>query len=981
MLYKGLTAWLKFDNSATDDFMQNTVNVVGTTPAVSTTNAKNGKALQLDGTGCLYLDNITMGGQDFTVDFWVYLDSTTAENSRIFSIRNKSTDYMMVTLQRGSGNTIKMWYSNYGDCTKDNGTTKHYTNSSNIGNLIHIAIVYQNKVGTSLSQPTFRVYINGTQQMVTDNYAPGYIEQNCRIEIGGLCNGNQKMIGALDEIAIHNGVRLWTGGFTPPTSSYYDSLEFGFDTSLIVRNPPMEWKYSNPGDGSLLTIPATTVSDPFRNRTVTQTGFYQNSRQACFGIAATKELWIRCDICGTQYDASNRFRIYSEDSLGVNGICTQGTASPYLAIFYNDSNSKVASLQPMNRIIYTIWMHMKSDATDGVIEYRVYNDDYNIDYYDSYRGNVNGGADFANFYIQMDGKYIIASNIMIANTPIDISEGWLANIFSTNLLINTSEPMTARFDTDLIINAIVEEGFDTYLNVTRDISEKYDTNIEVYRTETLNFDTVINYPYTVSNNDSTMQSVSISMQEQQLTDNITFTHAAGDAVIMSAVDMRFLDYVTVGRIEETSTRGVLQTCKCTCDIDAILYQQMAYEVSESDWEWTPEYEDAVDEYNATHEETVEKVPSAPASAHITSIANSLGKNVSLKFDDYISTMDVKVQSGTNYAGLISELFGWTSRLPQRMINCYMRGDTIYVIQRGHEDHVVVLDNQELTVHTVTKKIIRTTWGSDPKTETEVKPVYDTWASPELTPFPPQSQEPSPEGGDILGDDGLVQRTTVEHGDERVETTYEYEELDGGKKYLYRETAVTYVNGVQTDEVVTTHDRVSYGQSQITATDDSGILGSVVSPSDFDDRVTPYQYQGMMSGNGSYKEGFVGGYDSNGHFYPYVWDADGQRYLQTGYSSHEKKLGEYTRTINGVALIDTSFPVDGDALLQELTNDIRWLDRKTEESVTLELYDYNHVIDFNDRISWHGNIYYLRSNTVSITENIRNKQTLEFVRWY
>jgi hypothetical protein len=445
--------------------------------------------------------------------------------------------------------------------------------------------------------------------------------------------------------------------------------------------------------------------------------------------------------------------------------------------------------------------------------------------------------------------------------------------------------------------------------------------------------------------------------------------------------MQFLDYATYGRIEETSTRGILQTCKCTCDIDEILYHQMAYEVSSTDWEWTPEYEDAVDEYNATHEDTVEKVPSAPASAHITSIANSLGKNVSLKFDDYISTMDVKVQSGTNYAGLISELFGWTSRLPQRMINCYMRGDTIYVIQRGHEDHVVVLDNQDLTVHTVMKKIVRTTWGSNPKTETEVKPVYDKWASPEYTPFPPQDQEPSPESGDILGDDGLVQKTTVEKGSERVETTYEYEEADDGKKYLYRETAVTYVNGVQVDEVVTTHDRVSYGQTQVTSTDESGVLGSVVSPSDFDDRITPYQYQNMMSGAGGYREGFVGGYDSNGNFYPYVWDADGQRYLQTGYSSHEKKLGEYRRTVSGVSLIDTSFPVDGDALLQELTNDIRWLDRKTEESVTLELYDYNHVIDFNDRISWHGNIYYLRSNTVSITENIRNKQTLEFVRWY
>ena len=956
--------------------MQNTVNVVGTTPAVSTTNAKNGKALQLDGTGCLYLDNITMGGQDFTVDFWVYLDSTTAENSRIFSIRNKSTDYMMVTLQRGSGNAIKMWYSNYEGCTQDNGTTKSYTNSSNIGNLIHIAIVYQNKVGTSLSQPTFRVYINGTQRMVTGNNAPGYIEQNCRIEIGGLCNGNQKMIGALDEIAIHNGVRLWTGGFTPPTSSYYDTLEFGFDTNLIVRNPPMEWKYSNPGDGSLLTIPATTVSDPFRNRTVTQTGFYQNSRQACFGIAATKELWFRCDISGAQYANGSRFRIYSEDASSVNGINCYGQENPPVLLWHNGTEQK-SSLTLMNRIIYTIWLHMKSDATNGKIEYRIYNDEYNIDYSDSYTGNVNNGADFANFYIQMDGTYIIASNIMIANTPIDISEGWLANIFSTNLLINTSEPMTARFDTDLIINAIVENGFDTYLNVTRNISENYDTNLEVYRTETLNFDTVINYPYTVSSNDSTMQSVSISLQEQQLTDNITFTHAAGDAVIMSAVDMRFLDYVTVGRIEETSTRGVLQTCKCTCDIDAILYQQMAYEVPESDWEWTEEYLQAIGEYNETHEEQAEKVPSAPASAHITNIAAALEKNVYLRFDDFISTMSTKVQSGTNYAGLISELFGWTSRLPQMMINCYVRGDTIYVIQRGMEANTVVLDNLELTVYTISKKIVRTTWGSDPWSKTEVKPFYKDWSefdqeSYNQQPYYPDEEEE--EGGASYGDDNLVEETTVEKNGQTTVTTYKYETMPDGRKFLCEEVAVTYVNGVEIDRTTTTHKPVSDTQSHIYTTDQDGeYIGGTVSQSNHDDRVSPYQKE--VGRNSSSRD------RDSGQHGVLVTGQDGNTYLLYGVIHHQDKGEMMRRTINGVTLIDTSFPVDGQDKLEELTQAIIWLNRKTEESVMLDVYDYSHVIDFNDKISWHGNTYYLRSNSVSITETVKNKQTLEFVRWY
>lgn len=980
IINKYLIMWLPFDTSRDEDKAGNASVSWYAGGTLNSSIVFHGANSNYFSSESMYpMAPINLGGQDFTVDFWVNpkeVSSITATDIRgIFSISEIFSSSIKTLLQiSNSPKTGKFYfyYSSDGTCDSTKLVEAELTLTA-LSQWVHVAIVYKD------SNSTITVYLNGQSQTVCQLSAPITRQGVYPILGKGVkesSTGYTDSYGTcyIDEFTLYDDKALYSSNFTPPTTSFYDepyTVVVKADTSRKIVG---KWRYENPGRADLLTTAnGTTVTNLTPEQSVTGVAFYQPDKTACFGIFPEKEIWIKCDIYTTaNYSNNDRIRIYSDDSSNANGFSTDPTITNRYAIWHNGT-SKTGGYSLGANKRRPFWMHMVSDANDGLIDCLIGNEEF------SYIGNVNNGNDFSNLYIQMDGSNIYVSNLIISNEPLEFYEGYVLNFYDTERILTGS---AETFIYDLMRRIVRTEGLDADCSrvLVKTVTPKSDLERDIIKTFEFSCDTCRQIPHSVSNNDSTLQSVSISLQEQQLTDNVTFTHI-GNADIMSAVNMQFLDYVTDGRVEETSTRGVLQTCKCTCDIDEILYKQMAYEVSESDWEWTPEYEDAVDEYNATHEDTVEKVPSAPASAHITSIANSLGKNISLKFDDYISTMDVKVQSGTNYAGLISELFGWTSRLPQRMINCYMRGDTIYVIQRGHEDHVVVLDNQELTVHTVTKKIIRTTWGSDPKTETEVKPVYDTWASPELTPFPPQSQEPSPEGGDILGDDGLVQRTTVEHGDERVETTYEYEELDGGKKYLYRETAVTYVNGVQTDEVVTTHDRVSYGQSQITATDDSGILGSVVSPSDFDDRVTPYQYQGMMSGNGSYKEGFVGGYDSNGHFYPYVWDADGQRYLQTGYSSHEKKLGEYTRTINGVALIDTSFPVDGDALLQELTNDIRWLDRKTEESVTLELYDYNHVIDFNDRISWHGNIYYLRSNTVSITENIRNKQTLEFVRWY
>lgn len=467
-------------------------------------------------------------------------------------------------------------------------------------------------------------------------------------------------------------------------------------------------------------------------------------------------------------------------------------------------------------------------------------------------------------------------------------------------------------------------------------------------------------------NDAFLQSASISISEQQLTDNITFT-ATGNFGIMDDVNYQILDYVLTAKIEETTTKGVLTTCKCTADIDALLYQQLAYSVPESEWEYTDEYKEYVHSKGGSirtdpdyDEAELKAIPSAPASAHITEIAAKLGKNVSLHFTDFISTMSTDVKSGTNYAGLLQELFGWTSRIPILMINCYIRGNTIYVVQRGQEQNVVNLDGQKLTVHTVNKKVVRTTWGSDTWSKTEVKPYFNDWIEGVNEPLPDEGGE----GGTEYNEEGLVEETTVQHGDETVVTHYYYETLDNGQKFLYREVATTYNNGSVVDEVTTIHDPVRDSQSHVYSVDADGVLGGVVTSSNNDDRRTPWQ---------NAKSSFAGGIVVSG--------IDGNQYLLKELIYHSDKGEMATRTINGVSLIDTSFPVEGEDMLQFLTDYIVWLNRKTEETVTVDVYDYPHIIDFNDRVVFGGNRYYLRSNIFTMSAKIINRQSLELVRWY
>jgi hypothetical protein len=250
------------------------------------------------------------------------------------------------------------------------------------------------------------------------------------------------------------------------------------------------------------------------------------------------------------------------------------------------------------------------------------------------------------------------------------------------------------------------------------------------------------------------------------------------------------------------------------------------------------------------------------------------------------------------------------------------------------------------------------WGSDPWSKTEVKPYFNDWQEWVKEPL----SEEGGEGGTEYNNDGLVEETTVQHGVETVVTHYSYKTLENGQKFLHQEVATTYSKGVKVDEVTTTHDPIRSTQSHVYSTDADGVLGGVVTSSNNDDRITPWQNE-----NTDYSDGTV------------VSDGN-NNYLLKRIIYHSDEGEMMKRTINGVSMIDTSFPVEGEEFLQFLTEQIVWLNRKIEETVTVDVYDYPHVIDFNDRIIFGGNVYYLRANTFTKNEKIVNRQSLELVRW-
>ena len=442
------------------------------------------------------------------------------------------------------------------------------------------------------------------------------------------------------------------------------------------------------------------------------------------------------------------------------------------------------------------------------------------------------------------------------------------------------------------------------------------------------------------------QSIEIAIQEQQLTDQLTYA-TINNVDIEQAVTGQYLDYLFDMRVEETNSYGILTTCKCCSDIDKILYSTLDYSIEAdftfiqvnlksktmhiSNFPYVPPPEE---------ENEVTEIEKATALQHINEIASALGKTVTSYFDNFVSDLDIE-QKNVTYADVINSLFGWTSRLPQMLINCYIRNGTLYVVQRGHEPNIINLTGTKYTMPRINKKIVRTTWGSSADTSYTLNKHYLGW----YVYFPPPDKSED-------GKTKYTYRRIEPHGYLLTKSeTEETEIINGTEQEVITEVAYEYT--IQPPYELKTETTKKHIKGSEYILDQSKIVHEQLTPSQ---RITRrFDEDGEQTGSvvGSHVAGF---YDERTTIEPEHTDSE-------------------SITIQGNPLIDTSFPVYGNDTLAKISSAIRWLNRKTQETVSLDLYDYPHVVDFLDKIIFNGNEYFLQSNIVSKTPRIVNKQSL------
>ena len=464
-------------------------------------------------------------------------------------------------------------------------------------------------------------------------------------------------------------------------------------------------------------------------------------------------------------------------------------------------------------------------------------------------------------------------------------------------------------------------------------------------------DTRIEIPHTLTYaefRERGIRSFSVTFGELSLSDNIQL-ETVNPLPIGACVEGRVMDYAFRFLVEETSQRGIVQSVKGTYSKDTLLYTPIHIYVER-----------------------------AKVSRYASEIAAALGLKLHRLTDDFIPSQNLE-GSGMTYHDFISALFGWTAKLPQRQINVFIRGDTLHIIQRGMEESVVDITNWPRAQPTVERKLLRSVWhsannnhesGAHNEEDTAPVPFTGTISFKEISRTYSNGflvRETNENGYSTYFYDGeyLAEKRTHNVDGSTSRTEYAYAST-GRDVYLFKEWERT-TEAVNDGKKHTEYDWEDWSREKGTE------RITYHAPLGYGWYATTVYVDGVLEGS-SLSQGKPGGKASQ------FTVEQSNLSLGAHYASDD--------TLPYSSLIDTEFPVVGTDYLRALTREIEWLNRRTQETVTVEIRarirsgipDIDHIVDFTERIRFEGHEYFLQSNTVELTPRLL-RQTIKMVRWY
>ena len=651
-------------------------------------------------------------------------------------------------------------------------------------------------------------------------------------------------------------------------------------------------------------------------------------------------------------------------------------------------------------------------------------------------------------------RKIIFSNLISGDTLLKIkfnetnfADTFLKNACRENISADTKiatnyvEKISA--DTLRKVQAGIEKiSADTLLQLREII--QVDTLRQIVKVEKIFADTTIRIPhilkYTINSplvntfKDYGLTSLSITLQEKTLSDTYRL-ETVRPMEINDEVKGMLLDYPISFLVEETNQQDLIQSVKGMYDQDKILYSRMflAEEV-------------LLIVKNHGGLLFANREVDYTATTYLETIAQYLGLETDIKFEDFV-TYNITADQNTTYANLLSSVFGWTSRLPQRQINVFIRAGTLHGIQRGMEESVLDISDFPHSRPAVNKKLLRTMWnkGKSDNDDDDDQDNDDEYSELDISePF-----SGTVEYSESLGGTNVTAKLTYKTGylvseftrSESTEYTAQSQSL-----YTYSTMGIGRKNTIDADtffantgtyylvEKSSYNMRMKNGSITGAWGKAGGVQGKGYNGSSGSFQTTQYTYKKTASddvylcleveesqsgeektyrethhtpiGNGWYAQTvYVDGEPMGSNLSqgapgnavkPYTVNEVQKTFTKARITPEKKDKDkdknledEYKKLRQRVSpLADVSFPVRDIATLFELTKALEWLDRKTQEEISVDITDkvidgvpeHLHIIDFTERILLDGNEYFLVSNNIQFTPR-KLIQKLRLVRWY
>lgn len=205
--------------------------------------------------------------------------------------------------------------------------------------------------------------------------------------------------------------------------------------------------------------------------------------------------------------------------------------------------------------------------------------------------------------------------------------------------------------------------------------------------------------------------INITLSERTLSDDFRFDIASRSMGINETVQGWLLDYPFHFLVEETTQTDLVQSVKGRYNVDDLLYTQFFIATIEVDLGDGKTVEIPGGRYEKYRDGSAAYLY-PKAEEIITKVADYFDLASDVRIDDF-TPYNLSGDHRITYSDLLNSVFGWTSRLPQRQINVFIRGGTLHCIQRGKEISVFDITTLPHSHPTVNKKLIRSLW-SNPK---------------------------------------------------------------------------------------------------------------------------------------------------------------------------------------------------------------------------------------------------------------------------